>query len=101
MKFDVQLSSLKGIARIEIMTVREGDAWAAYLSFVSDRSLADTCLMLGHLGIPHRFTGATEKEAEEKAKAFLQQNYATPQRVTAPSEAEETSFAYFAITPLV
>lgn len=48
-----------------------------------------------------RFTGATEKEAEEKAKAFLQQNYATPQRVTAPSEAEETSFAYFAITPLV
>lgn len=75
MKFDIQLPSLKGIARIEIKTVQEDNVWAAYLAFVADRTLADTCLMLGHLGIPYRLTGASEKEAEEKAKTFLQQNY--------------------------
>ncbi|MFQ5902230.1 MAG: hypothetical protein ACE5JO_00925 [Candidatus Binatia bacterium] len=47
----------------------------AYISFVSDRSLNETCLMLGHLGIPYRFTGPSEKKAEETAKKFLEQNY--------------------------
>lgn len=75
MKFDVQLPSLRGIARIEIKTVQEGDTWAAYIGFVADRSLGDTCLMLGQSGVPHRFTGESEEAAEEKAKTFLQQNY--------------------------
>ena len=75
MKFDVQLPSLKGIARIEIKTVQEDGLWAAYLSFVADRTFSDTCLMLGQSGVPHRFTGESDKEAEEKAKTFLQQNY--------------------------
>jgi hypothetical protein len=75
MKFDVKVPSLNGIARLEIRIVQEGDGWAAYISFVSDRSLDETCLMLGHLGIPYRFSGASEKEAEETAKNFLQQNY--------------------------
>lgn len=75
MKFDVQLPSLRGIARVEIKTVQEGDKWAAYLSVVTDRTLGDTCLTLGQSGIPHRFTGESEKEAQEHAKAFLQKNY--------------------------
>ncbi len=75
MKFDVKVPSLNGIARLEIKTVQEGDGWAAYISFVSDRSLDETCLMLGHLGIPYRFSGASEEEAGETAKRFLQQNY--------------------------
>lgn len=75
MKFDVQLPSLKGIARIEIKAVQDGDTWAAYLSFAADRTLDETCLMLGQSGIPHRVTGASEKEAVEKAKAFLQEKY--------------------------
>ena len=75
MKFDVKVPSLNGIARLDIRSVQEGDGWAAYISFVSDRSLDETCLMLGHLGIPYRFSGASEKEAEETAKNFLQQNY--------------------------
>lgn len=75
MKFDVQVPSLSGIARLEIKTVQEGDGWTAYISFVSDRTLNETCLMLGHLGIPYRFTGPTEKKAEETAKEFLEQNY--------------------------
>ncbi|MBI2358722.1 MAG: hypothetical protein HYV04_07405 [Deltaproteobacteria bacterium] len=75
MKFDIQLPSLKGVARIEIKTVQEGEAWAAYLSFVADRTLSETCLMLGQSGIPHRFTGASRQEVQEKAKTFLQQNY--------------------------
>jgi len=75
MKFDVKIPSLNGTARLEIKTVQEGDGWAAYISFVSDRSLNETCLMLGQQGIPYRFTGPTEKEAEETAKKFLQQNY--------------------------
>jgi hypothetical protein len=75
MKFDLQIPSLNGIARLEIKTVQEGDGWAAYISFVSDRTLNETCLMLGHLGIPHRFTGINEKAAEETAKKFLEQNY--------------------------
>ncbi len=75
MKFDVQIPSLNGIARLEIKTVQEGDGWAAYISFVSDRTLNETCLMLGHLGIPYRFTGTNEKAAQEVAKKFLEQNY--------------------------
>ena len=75
MKFDIQLPSLKGIARIEIKTVQEDSVWVAYLSFAADRTLSDTCLTLGQSGIPHRFTGASEKEVEEKAKTFLEQNY--------------------------
>ncbi len=75
MKFDVKIPSLNGMARLEIKTVREGDGWAAYISFVSDRSLDETCLMLGHLGIPYRFSGPSEKEAEETAKKFLLKNY--------------------------
>ncbi len=74
-KFEVKVPSLNGVARLEIKTTREGDAWAAYISFVSDRSLDETCLMLGRLGIPYRFSGASEREAEETAKKFLQQNY--------------------------
>lgn len=75
MKFEVQLPSLKGIARLEVKAVQEGDGWAAYISFVSDRSLSETCLVLGQSRIPHRFAGASEKEVQEKAKAFLEQNY--------------------------
>ncbi|MBI3000904.1 MAG: hypothetical protein HYY46_21005 [Deltaproteobacteria bacterium] len=75
MKFEIQLLSLKGIARIEIKTVQQDSVWVAYLSFAADRTLSDTCLMLGQSGIPHRFTGASEKEVEEKAKTFLEQNY--------------------------
>lgn len=75
MKFDVKIPSLNGIARLEIKTVQEGSEWAAYISFVSDRTLNETCLMLGHLGIPYRFTGPSEKEAQETAKKFLEQNY--------------------------
>jgi len=75
MKFEIQLPSLKGIARIDIKTVQEDSVWVAYLSFAADRTLSGTCLMLGQSGIPHRFTGASEQEAEEKAKSFLQQNY--------------------------
>ena len=75
MKFDVKVPSLNGIARVEIKTVQEGDGWAAYLSFVSHRGLDETCLMLGHLGIPYRFAGSTEEETQQAAKHFLQQNY--------------------------
>jgi hypothetical protein len=75
MKFDIQLPSVQGIARIEIKSAQEGESWAAYLSFVADRTLGETCLLLGQSGIPHRFTGASEKEVEEKAKSFLQKNY--------------------------
>lgn len=75
MKFDIQLPSLKGTARLEIKTAQEESAWAAYISFVSGQALDETCLLLGHLGIPHRFTGTSEKEAMEKAKDFLQKNY--------------------------
>ena len=75
MKFDVQVPSLKGIGRLEIKTVQEENSWAAYISFVSGRTLDETCLMLGHLGIPYRFTGPNEKEAKETAKKFLERNY--------------------------
>jgi hypothetical protein len=68
MKFDIQPPNLKGIARVEIKTNPEDNAWAAYLSLAMDRPRRDTCLMLGSSGIPYRFTGASEKEAEEKAK---------------------------------
>jgi hypothetical protein len=75
LKFDVKVPSLNGIARVEIKTVQEGDGWAAYFSFVSQRGPDETCLMLGHLGIPYRLTGPTEEETREAAKHFLQQNY--------------------------
>lgn len=64
MKFDVKIPSLNGIARVEIKAVQEGDGWAAYISLVANRTLSETCLVLGHLGIPYRFTGPTEKVAE-------------------------------------
>jgi hypothetical protein len=75
MKFDVEIPSLNGTARLEIKTVQEGENWAAYLSFSSDRSLDETCFMLGRSGIPHRFTGTSVNEAEEAGKKFLQDNY--------------------------
>ena len=74
MKFDIEIPSLNGVARLEILTVREGNRWAAYLSF-SDRTLNEACLTLGRSGIPHRFSGTSEREAEEAAKKFLQENY--------------------------
>ncbi len=75
MKFEVELLSLKGIARVEIKTVQEGEKWTAYLPLASGNRLDDTCMLLGHSGIPHRFTAPSEKEAEEEAKRFVQQNY--------------------------
>jgi hypothetical protein len=75
MKFDVKLPSINGVARLEVKTVQEENGWAAYLSLIYDRILSETCLMLGHSGIPHRFTGKSEKKAEEAAKRFLQENY--------------------------
>lgn len=75
MKFDVDIPSLNGIARVEVKTIQEGNIWAAYIAFASERTLNDTCLMLGQAGFPYRFTGPTEKEARENAKNFLQQNY--------------------------
>lgn len=75
MKFDLEIPSLNGIARVEVKTVQEGNFWAAYIGFASERTPNDTCLMLGQTGIPHRFTGSSEKEAQENAKNFLQQNY--------------------------
>lgn len=75
MKFDVKIPSLNGVARLEIKTVQEKKEWAAYLSLIYDRILKETCLTLGHSGIPHRFTGHSEEEAEEAAKKFLQENY--------------------------
>lgn len=76
MKFDVEIPSLNGLARVEIRTVKEEeDRWAAYLCFVTDRPLADTCLLLGERGIPYRFTAPSEGEAEERAKAFLKEKY--------------------------
>ncbi len=75
MKFDVKIPSLNGVARLEIKTAQERKGWAAYLSLIYDRTLDETCLTLGHSGIPHRFTGHSEEEAEGAAKKFLQENY--------------------------
>ncbi len=75
MKFEIEVPSLKGIARLEIKTVQDKDTWAAYLLFNIGHPLDDTCLLLGQSGIPHRFTGPSEKEAEEAAKKFLQAHY--------------------------
>jgi hypothetical protein len=75
MKFDVQIPSLNGTARVEIRTAREQDLWAAYIGFAADRSSAETCLVLGENGIPRRFTGASDKEAEAAAKNFLEEKY--------------------------
>jgi hypothetical protein len=71
----LEISSLSGVARVEIKTIREERSWAAYISFISERSLNEACLVLGHLGVPRRFIGRDEKEAPEAAKDFLQQNY--------------------------
>lgn len=75
MKFDVQIPSLNGTAQLEIKTTREKNQWAAYISFASARSADETCFMLGRSGLPYRFTGKVEKEAEDAAKKFLEQNY--------------------------
>ncbi|NIO07986.1 MAG: hypothetical protein GTO40_08280 [Deltaproteobacteria bacterium] len=75
MKFEVEVPSLQGIARVEIKTVRENDRWIAYLVFNTGRPMDDTCLLLGQSGIPHRFIGASEKDVEENAKKFLQERY--------------------------
>jgi hypothetical protein len=75
MKFDVQIPSLNGVARVEIKTAQEEDRWAAYIAFASGRAANETCLVLGQSGIPYRFTGGAEKEAEEAAKKFLEQHY--------------------------
>jgi hypothetical protein len=75
MKFDVEVPSLSGVARVEIKSVEEGAHWSAYIAFVSDRILSEACLVLGHRGIPRRFTGRDAEEAEENAKSFLEQNY--------------------------
>lgn len=75
MKFEVEVPSLKGVARLEIKTVQDKDGWAAYLLFNTGRRLDDTCLLLGQSGIPHRFTSPSEKEANEAAKKFLQEHY--------------------------
>lgn len=75
MKFDVKIPSLNGVVRLEIKTAQERKEWAAYLSLIYDRTLDETCLTLGHLGIPHRFTGRSEEESKETAKKFLQENY--------------------------
>jgi hypothetical protein len=74
MKFDVEVPSINGIARLEIKTVLEENLWSAYLTFATDRSLNETCLVLGK-GAPYRFAGASEKEAEAAARSFLEQNY--------------------------
>lgn len=75
MKFDVQIPSLSGIARLEIKTAQEESLWAAYIAFAGSRSADEACLVLGQSGIPYRFTGAAEKEAKQRAKKFLEQNY--------------------------
>jgi hypothetical protein len=75
MKFDVQIPSLNGTARVEIRTAREQNLWAAYIGFAADRSSNETCFLLGRDGIPHRSTGASQKEAESAAKSFLEENY--------------------------
>jgi len=75
MKFEVELPSLKGIARVEIKTVQEGKDWVAYLPLSSGNRLDDACMLLGQAGIPHRFTAQTEKGAEQAAKDFVKQNY--------------------------
>jgi len=75
MKFEVELAALKGVARVEIKTVREKEGWAAYLPLVSAGAMEDACLTLGRAGIPHRFTAASEKEAQQAAKEFLEKNY--------------------------
>ncbi|MFQ5682587.1 MAG: hypothetical protein ACE5HC_04870 [Candidatus Binatia bacterium] len=75
MKFDIQLPSVNGIARMEIKTALEGAQWVAYISFVSGRPTNETCLMLGEQGIPYRFTGPSEQEVQKSAKQFLDKHY--------------------------
>jgi hypothetical protein len=74
MKFDLEVSSLGGVVRVEIRTVREGDVWAAYLGLVAAQR-EDVCLLLGYGGVPHRFSGSSEKEAEQTAREFIQRTY--------------------------
>ncbi len=75
MKYDLEVPSLGGMARVEIRTVREGDVWAAYLGLAATAQKEDVCLLLGHEGVPHRFSGSSEKEAEQIAREFIQRTY--------------------------
>lgn len=75
MKFDIEVPSLEGVARVEILCTREGEAWAAYVAFVANLRKEDTCLLLGQGGIPYRFEAPSRNEAEEAAKAFLKEKY--------------------------
>ncbi len=75
MKFDLEVPSLGGVARVEIRTMREGEVWAAYLGLVVSAQKEDVCLLLGHEGVPHRFSGSSEKEAEQTAREFIQRTY--------------------------
>lgn len=75
MKFDIEVPSLGGVARVEIRTVQEGDVWAAYLGLVATAQKEDVCLLLGQRGVPHRFQGSSEKEAEQTAREFIQRTY--------------------------
>jgi hypothetical protein len=63
------------MARVEIRTAQEGDVWAAYLGLVVSAQNKDVCLLLGHEGVPHRFSGNSEKEAEQMAREFIQGTY--------------------------
>ncbi len=75
MKFDIEVPSLEGVARVEIRTVKEGEAWAAYIGLVAAVQKEDVCLVLGKKGVPYRFQGSSEKEAEQAAKDFIQSTY--------------------------
>jgi len=75
MKFDVEIPELEGVARLEIRNTGGQDGWSSYIGFVMGAGAHPTCLMLGKSGIPYRFTGSTESEAQERAKEFLQQSY--------------------------
>jgi hypothetical protein len=75
MKFDVEIPDLDGVARLEIRNAREQDGWSCYIGFVAGQSAHPTCLLLGKSGVPYRFTGLTQSEAQERAKEFLQKTY--------------------------
>ncbi|MGH7844674.1 MAG: hypothetical protein ACREQW_05845 [Candidatus Binatia bacterium] len=75
MKFDVEIPTLDAVARLEIRSAKDEHGWSSYLAFVSGRKLDETCLLLGESGVPYRFTGTTQKKAEEKAKDFLEGKY--------------------------
>jgi hypothetical protein len=75
MKFDVEIPELESVARLEIRNAREQDGWSSYIGFVAGPSGHPTCLMLGKSGVPYRFTGTTESEAQECAKEFVRKSY--------------------------